>query len=167
MSQAIKLINNIFPYVIIVLMLIASYFEYAKKNDPQVADKLKHIGTFAEWAVSLQDTTDKGNAEKLHDATQAVLQQADKSGIKITDDMARGAVEHAVAGRKKPSDKLSIDGHKLAQAAADKAKEAMAKSQAIRSENLVSGEAHGVTVPKPAEPVSDANAQLDDLEPKE
>lgn len=167
MNQTIKLINDIFPYVIIVLMLVASYFEYAKKNDPQVADKLKHIGTFAEWAVSLQDTADKDNAEKLHDATQAVLQQADKSGIKITDEMARGAVEQAVAGRKKPADKLSIDGGKVAKTTADAVKDMMAKHQTIRSENLVSGEIKGVSLPKPAEPVSDDNAQLDDLEPKE
>lgn len=167
MNQAIKLINDIFPYVIIVLMLVASYFEYAKKNDPQVADKLKHIGTFAEWAVSLQDTIDKPNTEKLHDATQAVLQQADQSGIKITEDMARGAVENAVAGRKQASDKLSIDVDKLAKTAGDKVKEAVAKNQTIRSENLVSGEIQGVSLPKPAEPVSDDNAKLDDLEPKE
>lgn len=167
MNQTIKLINDIFPYAIIVLMLVASYFEYAKKNDPQVADKLKHIGTFAEWAVSLQDTMDKPNPEKLHDATQAVLQQANQVGIKLTEEMARGAVEHTVAVRKNASDKLSIDGDKFAKAATDRTKEAMTKNQAIRPEDLASGEIKGVSLPKPAEPVSDDNAQLDDLEPKE
>ncbi len=154
-------------WLLFLLALVASYFEYAKKNDPEVAEKMKHVGTFAEWAVSLQDTMDKDNAGKLHDATQAVLQQADQSGIKLTEEMARGAVEHAVAGRKNASDKLSIDGDKFAKAATDRVKEAMAKNQAIRPENLVSGEIQGVSLPNPAEPVSDDNANLDDLEPKE
>lgn len=146
MNQAIKLINDIFPYIIIVLMLIASYFEYAKKNDPTIAGKMKHVGTFAEWAVSLQDTMDKDNSEKLHDATQAVLQQANQSGIKVTEDMARGAVEHAVAGRQKSSDRLDAGKIETGTVSAIDAK--------TPSEKL-------------AEPVSDDNAQLDDLKPKE
>lgn len=160
MNQAIKLINDIFPYVIIVLMLIASYFEYAKKNDPQVADKLKHIGTFAEWAVSLQDTLDKGNAEKLHDATKAVLQQADKSGIKITDDMARGAVEQAVAGRKQASGIMDAGKIEAGTVAGISTKKPV--SEIYDDGTMVLRQPE-----KQAEPVSDDNAQLDDLEPKE
>lgn len=87
-------------WVLFILTLVASYYEYAKKSDPEVADKMKHVGTFAEWAVSLQDTLDKSNSEKLASATQDVLTQAEKSGIKLTDDMAKGAVEKAVADRK-------------------------------------------------------------------
>lgn len=160
-------------WLLFLLTLVASYFEYAKKNDPEVAEKMKHVGTFAEWAVSLQDTMDKPNPDKLASATNEVLKQADKLGIKLTEEMARGAVEHAVAGRKNANDKLSIDGEKFAKAASDRVKEAMTKNQAIRSEDLVSGEIQGVSVPKaeptevPAKSVDDGvNDLLDDLEVK-
>lgn len=100
MNQVIKLINDIFPYIIIVLMLVASYFEYAKTNDPQVADKLKHIGTFAEWAVAYQDRqSGKPNEQKFDDAVQSVMHQAEKSKIPVTEQTVKDAVEAKVNER--------------------------------------------------------------------
>lgn len=96
---------TVLGWTLFVLMLIANYFEFAKKNDPEIADKMKHVGLFAEWAVSLQDTLDKSNPEKLASATQDVLNQAQKSGIELTTNMAKGAVEKAVADRK-PADEI-------------------------------------------------------------
>lgn len=128
---------NILGWVLFFLALVANFYEYSKKNDPVVADKMKHVGTFAEWAVSLEDTLDKTNHDKLQDATEAVLKQADQSGIKLTNDMARGAVEQAVADRKK------------------------LVKQPVKAENMTSGEVPAVTIKKPSTGPTDL---LDDLE---
>lgn len=101
MNNTINVIIEAAGWLLFVLTLVASYFEYAKKHDPQVADKMKHVGTFAEWAVSLQDTLDKPNPDKLASATNDLLKQAEKTGIKLTPEMAQGAVEKVVADRKK------------------------------------------------------------------
>jgi LL-H family phage holin len=105
MNNTVNAIVGVAGWVLFILTLVASYYEYAKKSDPEVADKMKHVGTFAEWAVSLQDTLDKSNPEKLASATQDVLNQAQKSGIELTTNMAKGAVEKAVADRK-PADEI-------------------------------------------------------------
>lgn len=100
MNQAVRLINDIFPYIVIVLILVADYFEYAKKNDPAVADKLKHIGTFAEWAVAYQDRqSGKTNQQKFDDAVASVLRQAAKSKIPVTEQTVKDAVEAKVRDR--------------------------------------------------------------------
>lgn len=93
---------TVLGWTLFVLMLIANYFEFAKKNDPEIADKMKHVGLFAEWAVSLQDTLDKSNQDKQTSAVNEVMEQAKQSKINITPAMAKGAVEKAVANRKKP-----------------------------------------------------------------
>lgn len=105
MNNTLNTIAGAAGWLLFLLTLVASYFEYAKKNDPEVADKMKHVGTFAEWAVSLQDTVDASNADKLKNATSNLLKQAEKSGIKLTPEMAQGAVEKAVTDRKKSADK--------------------------------------------------------------
>lgn len=140
MNQIIKLINDIFPYVIIVLMLVASYFEYAKKNDPAVADKLKHIGTFAEWAVAYQDRqSGKSGQQKFDDAVDSVLRQAEKSKIPVTEQTVKDAVEAKVRDRATTSEPVQKPA-----------------------------EEPSAPVNKPAaEPVEDDNAVLDDLVPKE
>lgn len=140
MNQVIRLINDIFPYIVIILLLVADYFEYAKKNDPAVADKLKHIGTFAEWAVAYQDRqSGKSNQQKFDDAVASVLRQAEKSKIPVTEQTVKDAVEAKVRDRattpepvQKPAEELSAPVNKPA-----------------------------------AEPVEDDNAVLDDLTPKE
>lgn len=121
MNSTINSVVTVLGWVLFLLTLVASYFEYAKKHDPEVADKIKHVGTFAEWAVSLQDTLDKSNAEKLQSATSEMLKQAEKSGIKLTDDMAKGAVEKAVSERK-PASKATtpaVDGKAVAEKIAE------------------------------------------------
>lgn len=140
MNQVIRLINGIFPYIVIILLLVADYFEYAKKNDPAVADKLKHIGTFAEWAVAYQDRqSGKTNQQKFDDAVASVLRQAEKSKIPVTEQTVKDAVEAKVRGRattpepvQKPAEELPAPVNQPA-----------------------------------AAPVEDDNAVLDDLTPKE
>ncbi|MDK6804070.1 phage holin, LLH family, partial [Lactobacillus mulieris] len=72
-------------------------FDYLKTKDPKMADKFQIVGDIADWAVSLQNTKDISNAQKQANATQAVLEQAKKAGVPITEASAKGAVEKAVA----------------------------------------------------------------------
>jgi LL-H family phage holin len=116
MNNTLNTIAGAAGWLLFLLTLVASYFEYAKKNDPEVAEKMKHVGTFAEWAVSLQDTLDKPNPDKLASATNEVLKQADKTGIKLTPEMAQGAVEKAVTDRKKSADKPVVPAEPVAPA---------------------------------------------------
>lgn len=145
---------NILGWVLFFLALVANFYEYSKKNDPVVADKMKHVGTFAEWAVSLQDTLDKTNHDKLQDATEAVLKQADQSGIQLTNDMARGAVEQAVAARKKPTKKPVSEVYEDG---------SIVLRQPAKVENMTSGEVPAVTIEKPSSGPTDL---LDSLEVK-
>lgn len=144
MDLGIKIpINDIFPYIVIVLLLVADYFDYAKKNDPAVADKLKHIGTFAEWAVAYQDRqSGKTNQQKFDDAVASVLRQAEKSKIPVTEQTVKDAVEAKVRDRA------------TAPVPVQKPAEEPLQSQ-IR------------TADQTATPVNDINAVLDDLTPKE
>lgn len=143
MNQVIRLINDMFPYIVIILLLVADYFEYAKKNDPQVADKLKHIGTFAEWAVAYQDRqSGKSNQQKFDDAVASVLQQAEKSKIPVTEQTVKDAVEAKVRDRVTTSEPVQKPAEELP-----------------APENK--------TVEQVAAPVEDDNAVLDDLKPKE
>lgn len=85
------------PWVSLVIMYIAgkvsSYYAYAKKADPTMAEKIKHIGELATWAVAYQSKfTDKTGSNKFHDAVDAVMVQT-PSGI--DKDTVKGAVEHA------------------------------------------------------------------------
>ena len=114
MNNTLNTIAGAAGWLLFLLTLVASYFEYVKKNDPEVADKMKHVGTFAEWAVSLQDTVDASNADKLKNATSNLLKQVEKSGIKLTPEMAQGAVEKAVADRKKSADKPVVPAEPVA-----------------------------------------------------
>ena len=75
------------------LSAISSYYHYAQKADPTMAEKIKHIGELATWAVSYQSKfDDKAGIDKFHDAVNAVMVQT-PSGIDR--DTVKGAVEHA------------------------------------------------------------------------
>lgn len=143
MNQVIRLINDIFPYIVIILLLVSDYFEYAKKHDPQAADKLKHIGTFAEWAVAYQDRqSGKSNQQKFDDAVASVLRQAAKSKIPVTEQTVKDAVEAKVRDRATTSEPVQKPAEELP-----------------APENK--------SVKQTAAPVEDDNALLDDLVPKE
>ena len=92
-----KYLNDWLPWVSLVVMYIAgkisSYYDYAKQNDPTMAEKIKHIGELATWAVAYQSKfTDKSGANKFHDAVDAVMVQTPEG---IDKDTVKGAVEHA------------------------------------------------------------------------
>lgn len=92
-----KYLNDWLPWVSLVVIFVsskvASYYKYAKQNDPTMADKIKHIGELATWAVSYQSKfTDKSGANKFHDAVDAVMVQTPTG---IDKDTVKGAVEHA------------------------------------------------------------------------
>lgn len=97
------LINN-WATILIVIGFVAGYYNYLKANDPKLAEKIKVIGDLANYAVSLQNTKDYSNKEKQAEATKAVMDQAEKVGIKITEATAKGAVEQAVARQKQAND---------------------------------------------------------------
>ena len=85
------------PWISLVIMYIASkissYYNYAKQNDPTMAERIRHIGELATWAVSYQSKfDDKAGIDKFHDAVNAVMVQT-PSGIDR--DTVKGAVEHA------------------------------------------------------------------------
>ncbi|CCI81750.1 hypothetical protein [Lactobacillus hominis] len=90
----LKTISDWLPWVAMVVMYvagkIASYYEYSKKNDPEVANKFKHVGELAKWAVADQSRySDKAGSVKFDDAVKSLTNQGvDKS-------MAQGAVQDA------------------------------------------------------------------------
>ncbi|MCF1778138.1 phage holin, LLH family [Lactobacillus jensenii] len=93
-------INDYLGLLIIVAWIIKSFFDYLKVKDPKMAEKFQIVDDIAEWAVSLQATKDISNAQKQVNATQAVVEQAKKVGVPITETSAKGAVEKAVAEKK-------------------------------------------------------------------
>ena len=75
------------------LSAISSYYHYAQKADPTMAEKIKHIGELATWAVSYQSKfTDKSGTDKFQDAVNSVMEQMPND---VTRDTIKGAVEHA------------------------------------------------------------------------
>lgn len=97
----LKLINEYLPTILVVLLLISSYYNFLKTNDPKLADKVKAVGEFANWAVALQNTyKDKANELKQQQAVNDVLEQSKKAGLKVTQAAALGAVEKAVKEQK-------------------------------------------------------------------
>lgn len=97
----LKLINEYLPTILVVLLLISSYYNFLKTNDPKLADKVKAVGEFANWAVALQNTyKDKANELKQQQAVNDVLEQSKKAGLKVTKAAALGAVEKAVKEQK-------------------------------------------------------------------
>lgn len=93
-------INDYLGLLIIVAWIIKSFFDYLKVKDPKMAEKFQIVDDIAEWAVSLQATKDISNAQKQVNATQAVVEQAKKVGVPITEASAKGAVEKAVTRKK-------------------------------------------------------------------
>lgn len=90
-------INEWLPWVGVIVFAIASaissYYMYAKKNDPSAAEKIKHVGELANWAVAYQKKfTDKSGTDKFQDAVTSVLMQ---TPYRINKDTVKGAVEHA------------------------------------------------------------------------
>lgn len=103
MNNTIKLINDILPWVVVVVLFIAqkvaSYYYYAKQNDPEVAKKLQHVGELAKWAVADQSRfDDKQGSDKFVDAVKAVQEQIGGKGI--TEQTIKGAVQNAYKQQK-------------------------------------------------------------------
>lgn len=87
-------LNNWLPWlaviVLYILQAVSSFYNYAKKNDPELADKLKHVGTLADWAVANQGRfTDKAGNVKFEDAVKDLTKQG------IAKETAEGAVQYA------------------------------------------------------------------------
>lgn len=102
-------INDYLFVLLVVAWIIKSFFDYLKVKDPKMAEKFKIVDDIAEWAVSLQATKEISNAQKQVNATQAVVEQAKKAGVPITEASAKGAVEKAVAEKKSISQSSYID----------------------------------------------------------
>lgn len=98
MMKTLNLLNEILPWIALVVLFIAekvaSYYEYTKKNDPEMAKKLQHVGELAKWAVADQSRFgDKAGVDKFSDAVKAVQKQiGDKA---ITEQTIKGAVQDA------------------------------------------------------------------------
>lgn len=102
-------INDYLFVLFVVAWIIKSFFDYLKVKDPKMAEKFQIVDDIAEWAVSLQATKEISNAQKQVNATQAVVEQAKKAGVPITEASAKGAVEKAVAEKKSISQSSYID----------------------------------------------------------
>lgn len=138
MNQTIKLISTLFPYVVLILMLIADYYEYSKIHDPKTADKLKHLGEFAEWAVAYQAKQDKTGQQKFDAAVRAVMDQAKKSQIPVTEQTVKNVVEAKVVESQ--------------------------PEKPLKAEDIAAGTVTGMhSADTTPEPVQDDNAALDDL----
>lgn len=88
-----KQINDWLPWVSLVVIYIAgkiaSYYDYAQQNDPEIADKIKHIATIAKWAVADQSRhSDKTGQQKFDDAVAQVVKNTG-----TTEQIAKGAVQ--------------------------------------------------------------------------
>jgi spore cortex formation protein SpoVR/YcgB (stage V sporulation) len=96
--KTLNLLNEILPWIALVVLFIAekvaSYYEYTKKNDPEMAKKLQHVGELAKWAVADQSRFEgKAGTDKFTDAVKAVQEQiGDKA---ITEQTIKGAVQDA------------------------------------------------------------------------
>ncbi len=93
----LKTINDWLPWVAIVVLFIAqkvsSYYQYAKTNDPEAANAIKHVGELATWAVANQARKDKTGTIKFDDAVDDVKKQLQDTGI--TTATIEGAVQNA------------------------------------------------------------------------
>ena len=92
-----KYVNDWLPWVSLVILYIAgkvaSYYQYAKKADPDMAQKIKHVGELATWAVSYQSKfSNKTGNQKFDDAVNAVESQITGN---IDRDTIKGAVQAA------------------------------------------------------------------------
>lgn len=92
-----KYVNDWLPWVSLVILYIAgkvaSYYQYAKKADPDMAQKIKHVGELATWAVSYQSKfSNKTGNQKFDDAVNAVESQITGN---IDRDTIKGAVQNA------------------------------------------------------------------------
>ncbi|WP_297816870.1 hypothetical protein [uncultured Lactobacillus sp.] len=91
-----KTISEWLPWAAMVVMYvagkIASYYEYSKKNDPEIAGKLKHIGELAKWAVANQERYDKPGTSKFEDAVKSVESQVKDQGVDTA--TIKGAVQY-------------------------------------------------------------------------
>ncbi|WP_276804581.1 hypothetical protein [Lactobacillus hominis] len=93
----IKTINEWLPWVAMIVMYVAGkladYYEYSKKNDPEMATKLKHVGELAKWAVADQSRYNKPGVNKFDDAVKSVENQV--KGQDIDQSTIKGAVQDA------------------------------------------------------------------------
>lgn len=92
-----KYVNDWLPWVSLIVMyvakLVASYYQYAKKADPDMAQKIKHVGELANWAVSYQSKfQNKSGNQKFDDAVTYVENRTDGSVGRNT---IKGAVQYA------------------------------------------------------------------------
>ena len=92
-----KYVNDWLPWVSLLIMyvakLVASYYQYAKKADPDMAQKIKHVGELATWAVAYQSKfSNKTGTQKFDDAVKEVKNQTSDD---ITLATIKGSVQHA------------------------------------------------------------------------
>ncbi|QNQ80770.1 hypothetical protein [Lactobacillus sp. PV034] len=102
-----QMINDWLPWVGVIVFAIAgaisSYYHYAKKADPTMAEKIKHVGVLADWAVANQSRfTDKAGINKFKDAVADVMMKAPEGTDKNT---AEGAVQYAYMKNKQGGNK--------------------------------------------------------------
>lgn len=139
----IKNVTEWLPWVSIVILFItqkiASYYDFAQKNDPDIATKMKHIGLIAKWAVADQSRyADKAGAAKFEDAVDKVVKE---TGVSTT--LAKGAVQASY---------IDLKDKKDSQMPADRPVVVPQASNPIVTENTL-------------KPVEDTSATVEDLDP--
>ena len=95
MSQIIKLLNSLLPYIVLLAVGIVAVYQYAKQHNPAFAEKMKWLYDVAQYIVTQQETYPVPGEQKKQAATEALLEQAKASKAKITKETAEGMVEKA------------------------------------------------------------------------
>ncbi len=145
-----KYINDWLPWVSLVVLFIAqkiaSYYDFAQKNDPDVAAKIKHIGVIAKWAVADQSRySDKVGEQKFDDAVAKVVKETG-----VSEAIAKGAVQSNYIDLKEKEDNQVPE---IQPAVLPKVEAPIQVAQPANSNQ------------EGLEPVKDPSATLDDLDP--
>lgn len=140
-----KNINTWLPWASVILLyvlqMISSFYHFAKTNDPELADKLKHVGTLADWAVANQGRfNDKSGHAKFEDAVKDLTKQG------VSEEVAKGAVQYAYDNTT-PQPVVTPKVEPI-----------------VEAKPLPAEEIQPVQSVDEAQPVEDNNAVLDDLE---
>ena len=103
--------DQIFDYIGIICLIIVAiatgvdaalsfYIKRAAELKKPVPQQVMTIDEIAKFVVSEAATLDASGAEKKVQAVKALIDQANAEGKKVTEPVARGAVQHAYDQRK-------------------------------------------------------------------
>lgn len=110
-------ITQLTDYLLIVVLIIVAVCQgistgidfFASKSKKALPKEVMTIDEIAKFVVSEAATLDISGAEKKAQAVQALLNQAKKENKPITEQVAKGAVQHAYDQKKAKSNQKKED----------------------------------------------------------